>query len=277
MTAAYGAHVIVIGNEKGGSGKSTVSLHLAIGLLHLGFRVAVADFDERQQSLFRYLENREANAVNAATLLRPMIYRPPPPSSNLTDEERRLTVIASELRDVCQRTDFLIVDTPGSVTAAGKLAHRFADTLITPMNDSLIDLDVLARLAPSSKTVVSPSFYSLLVLEQRRERLREYGTGFDWVVLRNRTASLDSANNGRIREVLVALAPKLGFRIAPGMAERVIYRELFLSGTTVLDSLELISKFRLTTSHIAARVEVRQLIDALWLPRVSRQLLALNA
>lgn len=271
MTSAHGAHVIVVGNEKGGSGKSTVALHLAVGLLQFRFRVAVADFDERQQSLLRYLENRRANAIDAASLPCPRIYRPPPALPGAEATDGRLGQIDDDLRSLAGQVDFLVIDTPGSVTGVARLAHSFADTLVTPMNDSLIDLDVLARIAPGSPAAQSPSIYSLLVLEQRRRRLKEHGAGLDWIVLRNRTAPLSSTNNERIGTMLDALAPRLGFRIAPGLSERVIYRELFLTGTTVLDSIELMSKFRLTMSHIAARLEVRSIIDALWLPQVARR------
>ena len=98
------------------------------------------------------------------------------------------------------------------------------------------------------------------------------GAGFDWIVLRNRLAPLTSSNNERVGNALEALAPKLGFRIAPGFRERVIYRELFLTGATVLDSIEIIAGLRLTPSHVAARIEVRQLLDALWLPQLVNEI-----
>ena len=273
MPDAHDAHVIVIGNEKGGSGKSTIALHLAIGLMQLGFRVAVADFDERQQSLLRYLENRRAHAVDrSASLPCPTIYRPPPEAADGEALRGRLKQIAADLHALCQRTDFLIIDTPGAVTPSASLAHSLADTLVTPMNDSLMDLDVLARIDPACVAPAGPSQYSLLVLEQRRRRLREQGAGIDWIVLRNRLAPLTSSNNERVGKALEALAPKLGFRIAPGFCERVIYRELFLTGATVIDSIEITAGLRLTTSHVAARIEVRQLLDALWLPQLAKEI-----
>ena len=58
------AHVIVLGNEKGGSGKSTVASHVAVGLLKAGQRVATIDLDARQQSFTRYINNRRAWAAH---------------------------------------------------------------------------------------------------------------------------------------------------------------------------------------------------------------------
>jgi len=270
--ATHRAHVIVVGNEKGGSGKSTIALHLSVGLMQLGFAVTVADFDERQRSLRRYLDNRQAYAGRGRDSLQcPYIYEPPMERGGNDIDVGRLGQIDSDLRALGRRTDFLVIDTPGSVTELANLAHSFADTLVTPMNDSLIDLDVLARIAAGTMVATDPSQYSLLVLEQRRRRLREHGAGIDWIVVRNRLAPLNSANHERVGKVLAALSPKLGFRLAPGIAERVIYRELFHIGATVLDPIEIVAGLRLTMSHLAARIEVRDLVNALWLPRVDAQ------
>src|ERR1700747_1936817 len=57
------AHVVVLGNEKGGAGKSTTALHIAVALLKAGQRVATIDLDCRQQSFTRYISNRRAWAT----------------------------------------------------------------------------------------------------------------------------------------------------------------------------------------------------------------------
>ncbi len=275
MTGTDGAHVIVVGNEKGGSGKSTIALHTAVGLMQLGFQVVVADCDERQRSLLRYLENRRIWSLGAAADIPcPEIYQLPPPAADPSAERGRLERIDGELQAAARHADFLIIDTPGAATGLGRLVHGFADTLITPMNDSLIDLDVLARIAPGSMAALGPSHYSILVLEERRRRQKALDAMTDWIVVRNRVAPIASANNERVGTVLEALAPKLGFRLAPGILERVIYRELFLTGATVLDSIELIAGTRLTMSHVAARIEMRQLFDALCIPQVTREIAA---
>jgi Mrp family chromosome partitioning ATPase len=59
------AHVIVLGNEKGGSGKSTTCMHIVVGLLKAGQRVATIDLDSRQKSLTHYVDNRRAWAERA--------------------------------------------------------------------------------------------------------------------------------------------------------------------------------------------------------------------
>lgn len=273
MSSGPFAHVIVLGNEKGGSGKSTVAVHLAIGLMQLGFAVTIADFDVRQRSLQHYIENRRSNiAENWLDLPCPGVYTPPAEAADPHCGQKVLDEISHDFELLRRRTEFLIIDTPGSVTAASCLVHSFADTLITPMNDSLIDLDVLARLAPgNSRQILGPSQYSLLVLEQRRRRLKEHGLGLDWIVLRNRITQLASSNNRKMGQTLDTLAPQLGFRVAPGFSERVIYRELFLTGATVLDPLDEASGIHPSSSHMAAREEVRELFEALWLPNVTRR------
>ena len=51
-------HVIVVGNQKGGAGKSTVAMHVIVALMRMGRRTGVLDLDVRQRSLTRYIENR---------------------------------------------------------------------------------------------------------------------------------------------------------------------------------------------------------------------------
>src|SRR5512143_1860938 len=67
--ASQSAHVVVLGNEKGGSGKSTTALHIAVALLKAGQRVATIDLDGRQKSFTHYIENRRAWAERARVVL----------------------------------------------------------------------------------------------------------------------------------------------------------------------------------------------------------------
>ncbi|MBM3647597.1 MAG: ATPase [Alphaproteobacteria bacterium] len=262
-------HVLVIGNEKGGSGKSTTALHIAVALMADGARVATLDLDARQGTLGRYLENRLAYAARKSVALAMPIHVAVPLSSMSdrgaaqADERARLE---TALQQVVGVVDFVVIDTPGSDTWLSRLAHSWADTLLTPLNDSFIDLDLLARIDPDTLRVVRPSVYAEAVWQQRQLRAAQGGRPVDWVVMRNRLSSIAARNKRDMGDVLQALAKRIGFRIAQGLSERVIYKELFLSGLTLLDLARGGGGPALTLSHVAARQEVRDLVAALNLP-----------
>ncbi len=269
-------HILVIGNEKGGSGKTTTSMHLIVGLLRLGFKVGSMDIDARQRSLTRYIENRKSTmASESATLPLPahvVIQRSP---FNLVeeaeaDERERFTRALARLLVNC---DFVVIDSPGSDTYLARLAHSFADTVITPVNDSFVDLDVLASVDGISMKVKKPSIYSEMLWEQKLTRARRDGGTIDWVVMRNRLSNIDARNKRMVTKVTEELVKRLGFRLAPGFSERVIFREMFLLGLTVLDVIETNrSGNTLSMSHLAARQEVRDLLSALQIPVIDARL-----
>jgi chromosome partitioning protein len=264
------AHVLVIGNEKGGSGKSTTALHIAVALLSDGARVATLDLDARQGTLGRYLENRAACVQRKAIEL-PMPVHAAVPLSTLADrvaaEADEKARFEAALEQVIGEVDFVIVDTPGSDTYLSRLAHISADTLLTPLNDSFIDLDLLARVDPDTLKILRPSIYAEAVWKQRQLRAVQGGRPVDWVVMRNRLSSLAARNKRDMGTVIEALARRIGFRVAAGLSERVIYKELFLNGLTLLDLKRGSGGPSLTLSHVAARQEVRDLVAALNLPR----------
>lgn len=266
--------MLVIGNEKGGSGKSTTALHIAVSLMSDGARVATLDLDARQGTLSRYLENRAAYAKRKGVDL-PMPIHTPVPISTLdersaaeADERARL---AAALEPAVGAADFVIVDTPGSDTHLSRLAHTWADSLLTPLNDSFIDLDLLARVDPDSLKIVRPSIYSEAVWKQRQIRAVQGGRPVDWIVMRNRLSALAARNKRDMSTVIEALSKRIGFRVAAGLSERVIYKELFLNGLTLLDLKRGGTGPSLTLSHVAARQEVRDLVAALNLPSLATE------
>lgn len=264
-------HVIVLGNEKGGSGKSTAAMHIIVALLKSGKKVAAIDLDMRQRSLTRYLENRrnfaESKDVEMAFPELPIV---DPSSIDSRDESRRketedFTGTLSELG----HCDFVVIDCPGADTHLSRTAHAHADSIVTPLNDSFVDFDLLAKLDPESREVTGPSLYSEMVWEARKRRaLSGVPGGIDWVVMRNRL-SANRANNKRIMgKKLEDLSARIGFRLARGFGDRVIYRELFPMGLTLLDLGGPEAPIRLSTmSHVTARLEIRSLIATLNLPK----------
>lgn len=264
------AHVVVCGNEKGGSGKSTTAMHVAIALLKAGHSVATVDLDGRQLSLTRYVENRRrwAKAVTVP-LAAPHHFHVPPAKRDLVAdaESEEFRQLVEGLDGIEAEHDFVVIDTPGSDTFLNRLAHRIADTLITPMNDSFVDFDVLARIDPVTYEILEHSQYALSVRDARRQRRQADNRILDWIVVRNRMSSIRSRNEQKIDACLRNLSMQLGFRLADGISERVVFREFFPIGLTALDEFEEhLLNHKPTLSHLAARQEIRHLVSALRLP-----------
>ena len=267
---AFSAHVIVVGNEKGGTGKSTTAMHIALALLKAGQRVATIDLDSRQSSFTHYVENRSAWAKRAKLDLElPMHFRVARGEGVRVDENEAVefSSFSRAITEVEHSHDFVVIDTPGADTYPTRLAHSMADTLITPLNDSFLDFDVLAAIDPQTFAVTGTSHYSEMVREARRQRRHVDGKVFDWVVMRNRLSVLGSRNRRLIADGAHELAAQLGFRFIDGFSERVVYREFFPRGLTALDDLdEQTLGTRPSMAHRTARQEVEALLAALKLP-----------
>ena len=258
------AHKIVFANEKGGTGKSTTAVHVAVALAYRGARVAALDLDPRQRTMHRYFENRAETARRRNIDL---------PSANaevfrgdgLADLEQRVSTLAAG-------HDFLVIDTPGRDDPLARHVATDADTLVTPLNDSFVDFDLIGQVEGESFKVKKLSFYAELIWEARikrsRMQLEEQRREMDWVVVRNRTGRTEARNMARIERALSEMSKRVGFRVARGLSERVIYRELFPSGLTLLDKGHLGD---LGTSHLVARQELRGLVADLRLPGMERQ------
>jgi len=271
MTAQSGRdrpHILVLGNEKGGSGKSTTGMHLIVALLKRGYRVGSIDLDARQGSLSRLIENRIAYAERSGRSLElPLhrrVFRSEAEVRSAARYEERQAL--DEALNALAECHYIVIDTPGSDSYLSRLGHTCADTLITPLNDSFLDLDLLARIDHEGKRVLAPSLYSQMVWEQRQQRAVAKLAPVDWVVMRNRLSHIDARNKREIGYLLEQLGKRIGFRLAPGFGERVIFRELFPTGLTLLDLRAEEVGVSLNMSHVAARQEVRALLQAIGLP-----------
>ena len=270
------AYCVVLGNEKGGSGKSTVAMHVAIALMKAGQRVATIDLDSRQKSLTHYVENRRAWAKHARLDLElPSHYCISRAEGALVTENESMEFgeFAAAIDVIEHSHDFLVIDTPGSDTYLMRLAHSMADTLITPLNDSFVDFDVLGTVDPATFAVTGTSHFADMVRDARRHRRVVDHATTDWIVVRNRLSMLGSRNKRLVGEGLNELAMRLGFRCIDGFAERVIFREFYPRGLTALDDLdENTLGTRPSLSHVTARQEVETLLAALKLPLDDRGL-----
>ena len=264
------AHVIVVANEKGGTGKSTLSIHITVALLKAGYRVASIDLDTRQRTLTRFFENRQSWAASSGRDIE-LPFHHALERGNATDVVENETLefagFANAITQIEHDYEFVVIDTPASDSYLMRLAHSLADTLVSPINDSYIDVDVFSRVHHDRARRGMIAHYADLVLDARRKRRQADAGLIDWILVRNRMASLQSNNARQIAVSLSRLAPELMFRTAEGLHDRVIFRELFPIGLTALDAIEEgAKKGVLTGSQLAARQEITTLVASLRLP-----------
>ena len=115
VKAVNQGRVIVIGNEKGGAGKSTVSMHLSVSLLRMNKKVGIIDLDVRQRTLTRYLENRMRWMQSTGSRLpMPEVIRVDASNERDLDaaEAEETHRFISSLTRLKQTCDFVIVDAP---------------------------------------------------------------------------------------------------------------------------------------------------------------------
>lgn len=261
--------VIVIGNEKGGAGKSTLAIHIVTGLLHAGRKVAIIDLDLRQRSLERFFANRVAwTKANGHDL--PLPFVPDMGDGKAlhkADETEQLARFEAAYAEARGVADVIVIDTPGGDTALSRAAHGRADQIVTPMNDSFVDFDLLGEVDPVTLDLIRPSIYSESVWEARKHRAVTDGrqVTIDWIVVTNRLAVAEARNRRRLASRMAKLAKRVGFRVGPGLRDRVIYRELFPFGLTVADLSNDIRPVSVSLAHVAARQEMRNLMQALGL------------
>ena len=249
-------HFIVFANEKGGTGKSTTAVHTAVALASAGRSVAAIDLDARQRTLARYLENRQETERRRSIRLATPRFE--------TIDSADPAVIENRIDSLSREVEFIIIDTPGRDDPLARASIARSDTLVTPINDSFVDLDLIGQVDPDNYKVQRPSFYAELVWQARKLRAMRDGGTVDWVVLRNRLQHLEARNMRRVAAALAELSKRVGFRVIPGLSERVIYRELFPKGLTLLDLGAIGEDAGL--AHVAARGELRELIAGLQLP-----------
>lgn len=262
-------HVIVVGNEKGGAGKTTTAMHIAAFLLSLGKHVGTLDLDVRQRSLTRYVENRMVWAGRRDISMPEHIALDAAVAETVKEVQRldqeNFVQAIGHLR---ANNDYVVVDCPGTDTYLSRLGHATADTLITPINDSFVDFDLLARVDADTLQISAPSIYSEMVWDCKKARAIADQGSIDWIVMRNRTSHVFAKNKERVENALKSLSARLGFRLVDGLADRVVFREMFPAGLTLLDLTEDEANTNLTMSHISARAEIWRMMESLELPEL---------
>ncbi len=249
--------IILVGNEKGGAGKSTVCVHLALHCLKKGKKTAIIDLDIRQKSFTRFWENRASwSRQKQIELLFPEIIETQSCKDNAL-------LVKEIIEKAAKEFDFIIIDTPGGDTEISRIAHGLADIIVTPMNDSFVDFDLLAKIDAVSGEIIGLNFYANQIWEARKNKALQHKSHLQWFVLRNRLSNFEARNKRKVGDALHLLSKRLGFVIIPGLSERVIYRELFPNGLSLLDVEDKNLGIQMSMSHVAARNELREITSAL--------------
>jgi chromosome partitioning protein len=248
-------HIIVFANEKGGVGKSTSAFHTCIALCNAGERVAALDVDLRQLTLHRALWARQESEREFGVRL------PGPEQIMLVQQNEN--ELEEKLRMARIHNSFIVIDVGGHDSPIARKAIFMADTIVTPVNDSFIDLDMLGRIDPRTGEFKTLGNFARLV-----EHLKEPGMALrpkpiDWVVMQNRSRNFATKNERKVLDALQKIAPVAGFRLVPGLRERVTYRELFPMGLTLFDLDAIPELGRLQPN---AREEIWAMLRALKLP-----------
>lgn len=266
--------IIVLGNEKGGSGKSTTAMHIIIALAKSGKKVAAIDLDLRQKTLFRYLENRDSYCKRHRISLptaKQFFLKESQKDSKIEALRKEEKDFSERLFELDQSYEYVVIDCPGNHSNYSQMAHAVADLLITPINDSLIDFDLLAKIDPKTGKVLGPSVYSEMVWSARQVRARSDRSPIEWMVIRNRISQVYSRNRKRVNTALVDLSKRIGFKLSAGFSDRVVFKELFLAGLTLMD-LNDAESWNLTLSNIAAKQELRDVLSFLGLEESTKAL-----
>jgi len=277
ITAEQLPTVIVLGNEKGGSGKSTTAIHIIVALLREGYRVGAMDLDARQGTLAATLAARkhfvESKGINLPLPDFCAVFRSDLDNRQEAEAEERER-FDEAARALAANNEIIVIDCPGADTFLSRYGHAHADTLITPINDSFVDFSMLAQVDPENHDIVKPSVYAEMVWQARKERFAMDRGKIDWIVMRNRLAGSEARNKRDVGSTLEALAKRIGFRALKGFGERVIFRELYLQGLTLMDVREANIGIAMGLSHVAARAEVRALVSAIKKPAPKLELVA---
>lgn len=248
------ARIITVANEKGGVGKSTVAFHIAVALADTGHKVLAIDLDRRQQTLTRAFMSRAGTAKRLNLRL--------PQPRHVLLMQQSAAVLCQEIARMGWDCDYVVIDAAGHDSGIARRAVAIADLLVSPVNSSFVDIDLIGRFNPATGRLLGPGCFATMVTELRAARLEAGFRPLDWLVLQNRKRRDNSHNRDKVDQALERLAPQLGFRLGSGLSERVAYRELFPLGLTHID-LRRIPEF--ARAQVAVAGEVMHLLDELGL------------
>jgi chromosome partitioning protein len=257
------ASIVVIGNEKGGSGKSTTAMQTAIGLMRLGYKIGTIDLDARQGTLTRMLSNRFETIKRTSYDYPSPLHFPIEKHKGTTtreQEQKDRDFLMMALAELSSIVDFIIIDTPGSDSYLSHLAHAQADLILTPLSLTQFDTDVLFHLDPDTGKILRPAIYTHVILNARKAAQRP----IQWLVMLNRLNPDRQKTHyeDSLEESLKSGQEPYDFTLIKGFSERPIFHTLFAKGLSLLDVRQ-DDQLPLTPDLLIARQEIRCVLKAI--------------
>ena len=257
--------IIVFSNLKGGTGKSTTALSVIVGLLRQGKSVATLDLDMDQEALTRYLFNR----TRFAKLTKLRIGMPEhhrftqiDPGAENAPLSARLELLNGLVDTLTAENDYVVIDCPSLDNPLTRTVTARADVLTSPVNESFLDIDVIGEVRGTPPTVTRIGPFAEMIGAEMQRRQDEGVYPLEWIVVRNRRNPSASRHTAAIGTVLGELSKTLSFRVTDGFVDRLIFRELFLVGLSILDLRKDDPLIANNSSHRSAYEEASNLLQS---------------
>lgn len=238
--------IIIFGNTEPRTGKSLTLAQIAVTLLRAGHRVGTMDLDEDGEGLSLFLHRRRETDPD----LPQPVHRRLPAAGR--DEKTLATALMLALTEMAADCDIILIDAPRGVGTLSRMAHGYADIIVTPVRDD--DLSALALFKGNTSRIEKPAPYAEMLEDEAIRRNARGAHPAQWYALRTRRITSALKNKKQSVDILDKISSTFGFTPLAGLHERPLYNDLFTKGMTVAD---LPGPFSM--ADIAARQEVRSL------------------
>ena len=181
--------VISLANQKGGSGKTTLSANLSVLWSNSGYKVAIIDADN-QRSLSNWYDSRKKYYGENDT--------------GITRYSFDSIDFNQTIKDIKKKFDFVIVDSPPSITMTSITILRASNHIFVPVQPSPLDLiatipflDLIKKERKKSTIVLNRVLSRAKLTEAMILRLRYSGAKIARTKISGKVKFAETFNDGR--------------------------------------------------------------------------------